>query len=233
MDNWRNFVGKEFKGTRSGRYKVIECTEYSGRMSEWKGHDALYIQSLSSKGKQKFPLILSVLSRMKKHFKPSRNMDEAFEKFCKKINIPKLPSQHTIESYYISFFNCFLRDPLEPSIILNDDSQGLESGEEGKSSIVYTTKYERDPKLRKQAIKLHGLSCKGCGFTFENFYGVYGKGYIHIHHIEPLFEYGGSRKVNPEKDLIPLCANCHAIVHRRKNKTLSIDELKNIIKSSF
>jgi predicted HNH restriction endonuclease len=112
----------------------------------------------------------------------------------------------------------------------NDLSGDLESGEEGKSSKKYVTIYERDNRNRQQAIAIHGLSCFGCGFNFEKYYGEYAKGYIQIHHVKPVSELGGTVKINPETDLIPLCANCHAIVHRKRKQTLSLEDLKELIK---
>lgn len=111
----------------------------------------------------------------------------------------------------------------------------FESREEGHPSKVYSTRYERDPKLRQQAIAIHGLTCKGCGFNFEETYGEYAKGIIHIHHVVPLSEYQGSRVVDPEKDLVPLCPNCHSVVHRDKSNTLSLDFLTRLLrlKNSF
>ncbi|WP_036132418.1 HNH endonuclease [Marinobacter nitratireducens] len=100
---------------------------------------------------------------------------------------------------------------------------------EGKKKVVYSTVYERDSNLRAQAIEIHGLTCKACGFNFGETYGPYGKGLIHIHHIRPLFEAGEAQYVNPETDLVPLCANCHTIVHRRRNRTLTVDEVKSLI----
>ena len=110
---------------------------------------------------------------------------------------------------------------------LNDTEQGLESFLEGSASIRYTTVYERSAKLRKQAILIHGTTCKACGFNFKNFYGEYAGDYIHIHHVRPVSD--GPTIVDPENDLVPLCANCHAITHRRKDKALSISELKAMI----
>lgn len=51
-------------------------------------------------------------------------------------------------------------------------------------------------------------------------------------HSVPVSTYEEPRALNPEVDLVPLCANCHSIVHRRKDKTLSVDELKAMIKSA-
>jgi putative restriction endonuclease len=100
---------------------------------------------------------------------------------------------------------------------------------EGTKKVVYTTIYERDPQLRVEAIRIHGLICKGCDFDFEKGYGELGKCFIHVHHIKPISE-RGEDLVNPETDLTVLCPNCHSIVHRKKNNTLTIEELKSIIK---
>jgi predicted HNH restriction endonuclease len=108
--------------------------------------------------------------------------------------------------------------------------QEYESREEGKPSKIYTTLYERDFYLRQQAIEIHGVTCKGCGFNFEEKYGEYAKGLIHIHHKVPVSEYGGVMQVNPVSDLVPLCPNCHAVVHRKKNKTLSVVELQQLLR---
>lgn len=114
------------------------------------------------------------------------------------------------------------------TLLSNEDSQSFESGVEGKPTLQITTKYERDQKLRKQAILIHGYTCVACGFNFEEFYGDYAKGFIHIHHIEPLFSVG-EKVVNPETDLVPLCANCHAIIHRKRDKTLTVEDLQKMI----
>jgi 5-methylcytosine-specific restriction protein A len=41
----------------------------------------------------------------------------------------------------------------------------------------------------------------------------------------------GAYAVDPAKDLVPLCPNCHAMVHRGK-KLLTISELKKQIESA-
>lgn len=111
----------------------------------------------------------------------------------------------------------------------NDTATGLESSSEGEKKERYVTFYERKPILRKQAIAIHGTKCHTCKFDFRKFYGDYAKGYIQIHHIVPLSELDDPKNVDPEKDLIPLCANCHAIIHRKKTKTLTITELQEMI----
>lgn len=107
-----------------------------------------------------------------------------------------------------------------------EDSQDFQSSVEGSKKNYYGARYERDPKLRLKAIAIHGLGCKACGFNFEKTYGEYAKGYIHVHHTQPISEFDGAKVVNPETDLITLCANCHSVIHRRRGTTLSVSELK-------
>lgn len=111
----------------------------------------------------------------------------------------------------------------------NDNSQSLESRLEGREKQVYTTVYERDSRLRRAAIAIHGTKCKVCGFDFSATYGVLGRGYIHIHHVKPISEAGGQIEVNPATDLMPVCANCHAIIHRKRDCTIPPVELGEII----
>lgn len=97
---------------------------------------------------------------------------------------------------------------------------------EGKKVVYYTTKYERNFNNRLAAIKIHGTVCEVCNFDFEKFYGELGKDYIEVHHKVPLSQINEEIVVNPETDLVCLCANCHRMIHRKKNAILTIEELK-------
>lgn len=100
---------------------------------------------------------------------------------------------------------------------------------EGKTKYSYGKKYERNPENRKKAIEIHGATCKICGFDFEKTYGDRGKGYIEIHHINPLSQVDSEHPVNPKTDLIPVCSNCHRMIHRKKENVLSISEIKTMV----
>lgn len=41
----------------------------------------------------------------------------------------------------------------------------------------------------------------------------------------------GTRKTNPTEDLAVLCANCHRMVHRKRDTALTLDELRSKIRS--
>lgn len=101
---------------------------------------------------------------------------------------------------------------------------------EGGKRAVQTTQYERDARNRAEAIKLHGTKCCVCGFDFEEAYGDIGRGFIEIHHLNPLADLEGEQETDPRTDLVPLCSNCHRMVHRRRDRTLDIGDLKERLK---
>jgi 5-methylcytosine-specific restriction protein A len=100
--------------------------------------------------------------------------------------------------------------------------------DENKITITTTTQITRNQKAREECIKIKGCRCNICGFDFKEKYGGLGENYIEVHHITPIgslstsVEYEGT---NPEKDLIPLCSNCHSMIHR-KNPPYSPTEIK-------
>jgi 5-methylcytosine-specific restriction protein A len=102
---------------------------------------------------------------------------------------------------------------------------------EGTPNQVTLTKYERNPFARKKCIEHYGLSCVVCGFNFEKTYGQIGKDFIHVHHLLQVANVGKAYKVNPIKDLRPVCPNCHSIIHKRKN-AFTIDEMTEILKKN-
>lgn len=102
---------------------------------------------------------------------------------------------------------------------------------EGKIIKQFGTKYERNITLRKKALEIHGTKCIVCGFDFEDYYGELGKGFIEVHHLNPMYTIRQEVVVNPKTDLVPVCSNCHKMIHRKKDKPLEIEELKKIIKS--
>lgn len=114
--------------------------------------------------------------------------------------------------------------------IYTEEKEECISYTEGGRRVFVSRKIERNPRLRKEAIRIHGCLCKACGFNYGAVYGEWGEGYIEVHHLIPL---GGSkvkeRETNPATDLVVLCANCHRMVHRRRGIVLTLDELKRKI----
>lgn len=102
---------------------------------------------------------------------------------------------------------------------------------EGGRRTVYVNAYERNSKARTACIETHGSRCAICDFDFGETYGPEFQGFIHVHHRVPVSSVGARYKVNPEKDLVPLCPNCHAIVHYG-NKTRSENDIRKKLKKT-
>ncbi len=99
---------------------------------------------------------------------------------------------------------------------------------EGALMKVRVNKYERSQKARKECVEKKGYRCWACGKDLEEMYGEIGKGFIHIHHLTPISTIGKEYKLNVETDLVPVCPNCHYMLHR-KNPPYTIEELKAFI----
>ncbi len=108
-----------------------------------------------------------------------------------------------------------------------EESIYTEGTVEGTKKVIYTTKYERDPKVRRAFLKGKQLKCEVCGFDFEKVYGELGSGYIEVHHKRPVSE--GEHITDLNKDLVMLCSNCHRMIHRGRDHMITVEELKGII----
>lgn len=101
---------------------------------------------------------------------------------------------------------------------------------EGAKKQVRVNRYERDPRARDACVKHNGCRCVVCDFDFESRYGIRGHGFIHVHHLRALAEPGEPDAIDPRFDLVPVCPNCHAMLHRG-DRLLTIDELKALLRA--
>lgn len=143
-------------------------------------------------------------------------------------NSPQLRLEKIIEhdgAFSIDFVN-----PTEIGLDIEGEiGEEQEPKAEGSIKYYYGKKYERKPENRRRAIELHGYICVICGFNFEEAYGKRGKGFVEIHHTKPLSTLDKEQIINPLTDLVPVCSNCHRMIHRRKDDILSIEELKRTL----
>lgn len=98
---------------------------------------------------------------------------------------------------------------------------------DGAVRQVLVNSYERDPEARRACIAHHGCACIVCGFEFSEYYGSLGEGFIHVHHLRPLALAGGAHEIDPVRDLVPVCPNCHAMLHHGDSPP-TVDELTAI-----
>jgi len=98
---------------------------------------------------------------------------------------------------------------------------------EGAIQKIAVNKYERNRINRKCCLDYYGYDCKVCEINFEKHYGSIGKNFIHVHHITPVSELGPNYVINPISDLVPVCPNCHSMIHK-KDPPFTIDEIKQV-----
>lgn len=105
---------------------------------------------------------------------------------------------------------------------------------EGAKKQIIVNAYERNPVAKRECLKYYKikndgvLKCEICGFSFAQKYGMQFKEKIHVHHIIEISSIGEEYEINPIKDLIPVCPNCHMIIHSRK-PAYTPDEVKKLI----
>ena len=99
---------------------------------------------------------------------------------------------------------------------------------EGGLKRVEINRYERNPVNRELCLAANGYTCAICGFNFEKTFGSIGHNYIHVHHIVPVSSMTEQYIINPAKDMIPVCPNCHAMLHKQDPPFLP-EELKEIL----
>lgn len=97
---------------------------------------------------------------------------------------------------------------------------------------VAVNRHERDPEARRACIAHRGINCAACGFSFEMAYGEIGADFIQVHHVVPASQLGNDYVLDPLTDLVPLCANCHAMAHHGVGSPRTEAELRHIIASA-
>lgn len=119
--------------------------------------------------------------------------------------------------------------------VTGDEDAGLTGDEavaglrEGAVQQVIVNRYERNRAARARCIALFGSRCRVCGIDFGETYGELGEGFIHVHHVVPVSAIGEEYELDPINDLVPVCPNCHAMLHRGQVEPRSVEELKETL----
>lgn len=106
---------------------------------------------------------------------------------------------------------------------------------EGEAAETLPEKLRRrNQQLRQACIAhfraLHGghIVCECCGFEFSRHYAI-DDDYIEVHHRTPFSATEGEHEVDAVNDLVPLCANCHRMIHHLAaghGSCITLNELK-------
>ena len=139
--------------------------------------------------------------------------DDEISKTCDEIVVPMMAAMAELIGY----------DEVPPDF----ESKTFEIFE-GAILLSVIKRRERNPRNRLLAIRLHGHRCGICGLDPRETYGAAGD-VIEVHHLQPLAGLSEPKAYDPVSDLIPLCPNCHRVVHSRRPVPLTPAEVSEMI----
>lgn len=211
------------------RDKIVYESLFNGRTRRWLDEHIIGLNPVESRGYQAMG-ILHFIGLKDKHKGIFKDMS-----IGKAITVlENQKSDFTLVIQSLQRLNTLIENSqtLEEVIVNDIDSEKAEDDSYYKDGAIkqyYGKRYERNPVNRKKAIEIHGLSCVVCGFNFEEIYGERGKDFIEVHHVKPLSSIGEEVAIDPKEDLVPVCSNCHRMIHRRKDEVLSVEGLKALL----
>ncbi|WP_081054710.1 HNH endonuclease [Burkholderia vietnamiensis] len=138
--------------------------------------------------------------------------DNAIVATCRNVIVPLMAAMAELIGY----------DVIEEAVM------GEGPAVEGGLSLALITRRERNPRNRLLCIRLHGEKCVACGIEPRQRYGAAGT-IIEVHHLEPLASLTEPRPYDPNRDLVPLCPNCHRAVHTRRPVPFSVEDLRKMM----
>ena len=172
----------------------------------------------------------------------------------KNIDINSDPRYTDVIRWYILYIKHSLEDDIPILIEGEQEGIGTTKGSEStpRKQVTISTIFSegeygetdgqdkefrrRNMELRKACIEyfkqIHDghIICECCGFDYTKAYKIDDE-YIEIHHRFPFAHTDGEHLVNAATDLVPLCANCHRMIHHgqgSKGNCMSVEELKQI-----
>ncbi|MDE6634065.1 MAG: HNH endonuclease [Bacteroidaceae bacterium] len=197
-------------GTNFVAYQLGDSNEFHFAPSRFIGYlnNSLKVHLVSNNkdGRETSPRIDKILHKTREY---DDELEELYLDFCAKIGAKPKEMRNTQRKYWR----------------LKDVKIELFEGGVKQVSI---NRYERNPEARKRCIKKFGTKCYVCGMNFRDVYGEIGEGFIHVHHIISLFKQKKLHVID-EANLIPVCPNCHAMLHRGN---VSVEELRQIVKQN-
>ena len=151
----------------------------------------------------------------------SSNLSAYYEagNICAKFYDPKaLPSEEALTSdlrNLLQIYSLLSYNETVPVGAAPDDEEETNLFVKDLRKFRQHKRVERNARLAKEAKRIHGYTCKLCGFDFEQGYGEIGREYIEAHHLTPISKLKGEKLLlNPTTDFTVLCANCHRMIHR-------------------
>ena len=123
-----------------------------------------------------------------------------------------------LANYIDLYLNDYVELGIFPEDLPNDCIEGIKTK-------VTVNKYEKDIRSVLSFIPYAEIT-----FISAKTGQDIGKKFIHVHHIIPISTIGKEYRIDYENHLVPVCPNCHAMLHHGVNgQVLTIDQLKDKI----
>ena len=84
--------------------------------------------------------------------------------------------------------------------------------------------------IKKACLEYYGAICDICGFDYGYTYGEAYENMIEVHNIHQQDSEEILPNTDPVKDLIPVCCNCHKVIHS-KQPPINVDDMRNMVKA--
>lgn len=218
LNSFRNFINEHYAGVDNliDKFSSLSTNSY----------EQLIISYLETHGKTTIDELFEYISSIK-------NTGKTGKRYLREVVTNRYQGSDIFE-YDNPFVWLKYNDKVDCTIPeeLNENIKYTE----GTSKTIVVNAYERNAKAKKACIEYYGndYKCQICGFKFADKYGAEFKKKIHVHHIKPISEIGKEYKIDPKKDLLPVCPNCHMILHSKGNgQTYSVEEVKTMLKNNL
>ena len=132
----------------------------------------------------------------------------------------------------LNVYEVFEKEFKDALLRYDEDDDTTQKLTEGTLINVHYGKYERSQKARKRCLQHYGYKCQLCGVNYVEKYGEeIGKCLIEVHHLDPIHGFQGKKHtIDPIKDLVPVCSNCHSILHSKSADTpYTLEEARALI----
>lgn len=210
FEPWRKRDGPVFKIKPSGLSRHMVTMEF-GKSS------GLCIKRIAGRSSEQTTLAEALLRSIKlsADFGLDSLPEDVSASMVWSAQVRGLDSQHADETLIST-----TKSIMVPMIAAMAELIGFEEVEqeapefEGAISKKLITIRERSRRNRLLALQVHGYECKTCGLKPLETFGDAIGGILEVHHIEPISALGEPRPYNPDTDLIPLCPNCHRMIHQ-------------------
>lgn len=199
--------------------KTITFTEIMQKTGISRRYIGEYLSHIGHKCKELgFPIITSIVV-----YKFSAKVGNGYKEFDPNY------TQKSVDDEQKKVFSQTLWNGLSQTVAtwandiqLNDATTAIE-GEAIDNRVVV---YKRDAGLRERCLREKGRKCYICGFEPTKKYGDGFENIIEVHHVNPVS--AGVRETTLN-DLIPVCPNCHRVLHSKVDGVYDPEYIKQIV----